>query len=42
MADGNRGQFFAVHSIATDSKTNIYTTETYEEAPQKIPQGWRR
>jgi hypothetical protein len=24
------GQFFAVHSIATDSKGNIYTTETYE------------
>ena len=30
--DGGRqpGQFFAVHSIATDSKGNIYTTETYE------------
>jgi len=24
------GQFFAVHSIATDSKGNIFTTETYE------------
>ncbi len=24
------GQFFGVHSIATDSKGNIYTTETYE------------
>ena len=24
------GQFYAVHSIATDSKGNIYTTETYE------------
>jgi hypothetical protein len=24
------GQFFAVHSIATDSKGNVYTTETYE------------
>jgi DNA-binding beta-propeller fold protein YncE len=24
------GQFFAVHSIATDSTGNIYTTETYE------------
>jgi DNA-binding beta-propeller fold protein YncE len=24
------GEFFAVHSIATDSKGNIYTTETYE------------
>ena len=24
------GQFFAVHSIATDSKGSIYTTETYE------------
>ena len=24
------GQFFGTHSIATDSKGNIYTTETYE------------
>ncbi|MBI4553936.1 MAG: hypothetical protein HY710_16840, partial [Candidatus Latescibacteria bacterium] len=24
------GQFFGVHSIATDSKGNNYTTETYE------------
>jgi len=24
------GQFFGVHSIATDSRGNIYTTETYE------------
>jgi DNA-binding beta-propeller fold protein YncE len=24
------GQFFAVHSIAVDSKGNIYTVETYE------------
>jgi DNA-binding beta-propeller fold protein YncE len=24
------GQFFAVHSIASDSKGNLYTTETYE------------
>ena len=24
------GQFFAVHSLITDSKGNIYTTETYE------------
>ena len=23
------GQFYAVHSIATDSKGNIFTTETY-------------
>jgi hypothetical protein len=23
------GQFFGVHSIAVDSKGNIYTTETY-------------
>jgi hypothetical protein len=32
FGDGGRqpGQFFAVHSIATDSKGNIYTTETYE------------
>jgi DNA-binding beta-propeller fold protein YncE len=26
----NPGQFFAVHSLITDSKGNIYTTETYE------------
>lgn len=32
FGDGSRqpGQFFAVHSIATDSKGNIFTTETYE------------
>jgi DNA-binding beta-propeller fold protein YncE len=32
FADGGRqpGQFYAVHSIATDSKGNIFTTETYE------------
>ena len=24
------GQFFGVHSIATDSQGNVYTTETYE------------
>jgi len=32
FGDGGRqpGQFFAVHSIATDSKGNIYTSETYE------------
>jgi sugar lactone lactonase YvrE len=32
FGDGGRmpGQFFAVHSIATDSKGNIYTTETLE------------
>lgn len=32
FGDGGRqpGQFYAVHSIATDSKGNIYTTETYE------------
>ena len=32
FGDGGRqpGQFFAVHSIATDSLGNIYTTETYE------------
>lgn len=31
FGDGGRqpGQFYAVHSIATDSKGNIYTTETY-------------
>ena len=32
FGDGGRqpGQFFAVHSIATDSKGNLYTTETYQ------------
>jgi DNA-binding beta-propeller fold protein YncE len=32
FGDGGRqpGQFFGVHSIATDSKGNIYTNETYE------------
>ena len=32
FGDGGRqpGQFFAVHSIATDSKGNVYTTETSE------------
>jgi DNA-binding beta-propeller fold protein YncE len=32
FGDGGRqpGQFFAVHSIATDSKGNIFTAETYE------------
>ena len=32
FGEGGRqpGMFFAVHSIATDSKGNIYTTETYE------------
>src|ERR1700704_6312498 len=32
FGDGGRqpGQFYAVHSIALDSKGNIYTTETYE------------
>jgi len=32
FGDGGRqpGQFFGVHSIATDSNGNIYTTETYE------------
>jgi DNA-binding beta-propeller fold protein YncE len=31
FGDGGRqpGQFYAVHSIATDSQGNIYTTETY-------------
>lgn len=31
FGDGGRqpGQFYAVHSIATDSEGNIYTTETY-------------
>ena len=32
FGDGGRqpGQFFAVHSIGTDSKGNLYTTETYQ------------
>ena len=32
FGDGGRqpGQFYSIHSIATDSKGNIYTTETYE------------
>jgi DNA-binding beta-propeller fold protein YncE len=32
FGDGGRqpGTFYAVHSIATDSKGNLYTTETYE------------
>jgi len=32
FGDGGRqpGQFFGVHSIASDSKGNVYTTETYE------------
>jgi hypothetical protein len=32
FGDGGRqpGQFFAVHSIATDSRGNIFTTETYD------------
>ena len=31
FGDGGRqpGQFYAVHSIATNSKGNIFTTETY-------------
>jgi DNA-binding beta-propeller fold protein YncE len=32
FGDGGRqpGQFYGVHSIATDSQGNVYTTETYE------------
>jgi DNA-binding beta-propeller fold protein YncE len=32
FGDGGRqpGEFFAVHSIATDSRNNIYTAETYD------------
>ena len=32
FGDGGRqpGEFYAVHSIAIDSKGNLYTTETYE------------
>jgi hypothetical protein len=31
FGDGGRqpGEFYAVHSIASDSKGNLYTTETY-------------
>ena len=34
FGDGGRqpGQFYGVHNIATDSKGNIYTTETYNGA----------
>jgi hypothetical protein len=32
FGDGGRqpGQFYGVHSIAVDSRGNLYTTETYE------------
>ena len=32
FGDGGRqpGQFYGVHSIATDSRGNLYTTETFE------------
>ena len=32
FGDGGRqpGQFYGVHSLATDSKGNLYTTETWE------------
>jgi hypothetical protein len=32
FGDGGRvpGEFYAVHSVATDSKGNVYTVETYE------------
>jgi hypothetical protein len=32
FGDGGRipGEFFGVHSIAVDSKGNIYTTETFQ------------
>ena len=38
FGDGGRqpGQFFAVHSIETDSQGNIYTTETYKESGSRI------
>ncbi len=37
FGDGGRqpGEFYAVHSIATDSKGNIFTTETYHG--QRVP-----
>ena len=46
FGDGGRqpGQFYAVHSIATDSKGNIYTTETYrgQRVQKFLFKGWRR
>jgi DNA-binding beta-propeller fold protein YncE len=50
FGDGGKqpGQFYAVHSIATDSKGNIYTTETYDgrrlqrfmlKGMQSVPKG---
>ena len=47
FGDGGRqpGQFYAVHSIATDSKGNIYTTETYEGESgcrSSSTRAWRR
>jgi DNA-binding beta-propeller fold protein YncE len=39
FGDGGRqpGQFFGVHNLATDSKGNLYTTETYTGArPQRF------
>ena len=43
FGDGGRqpGQFFGAHSIATDSKGNLYTTETWEgqAAPEVRLQG---
>jgi DNA-binding beta-propeller fold protein YncE len=43
FGDGGRqpGQFYGVHSIATDSKGNLYTTETYEgkRLQRFIPRG---
>jgi len=40
FGDGGRqpGAFYRVHSIASDSKGNLYTTETYEgKRVQKFP-----
>jgi len=50
FGDGGRqpGQFYAVHSLAVDSKGNLYTTETYEgrrlqrfllKGTKKVPKG---
>ena len=52
FGDGGRqpGQFYGVHSIATDSKGNLYTTETYEgkrlqkfvyKGVTSMPRGWQ-
>ena len=45
FGDGGRqpGQFFGVHNLATDSKGNLYTTETYTGARLQrfLLKGWK-